>query len=131
MVNRFMPNTCEVELQDGRKFGLPLWMLDESYCTLVRDVPGPQIELKALQSLRRLLDAQPLIAAVFQGIAGDSGLTGVTDGKEDRPATQAAVQKPAWDASATDAVTPAPGSTTRADALRAGPSTETTHEGAA
>lgn len=117
-------------MPNGRRLGLPLWMLDEAQCAIVRDAPHPVIALSAFQSLRRLLDAQPLLAGDASGDDGGSSplSEGVTDDKEDRPPTSVRVHEPAQDTRDTAAGTSAAFSASRADDQRADPANDNQHD---
>lgn len=54
-------NNVQVAFEDGNQACLPDWMLDEPACADIRQLDDPCIEIDALERLRRLLDAQPLL----------------------------------------------------------------------
>lgn len=54
-------NNIQIRLPDGSQLALPEWMLDEQACQEIHERDRPCIAISALNHLRRLLSAQPLL----------------------------------------------------------------------
>src|SRR5262245_43307553 len=52
------PPWANVELDDGSRRGVPIWMLDRAHCATLVDVVEPRLDPKALRTLRSLVDGQ-------------------------------------------------------------------------
>jgi hypothetical protein len=57
-------NNIQIQLPDGTRLELPDWMLDEHACHDIQERDRPCIAISALNHLRRVLTAQPLLERV-------------------------------------------------------------------